>query len=100
MPSAQLITVDDLVSFSADHPHRDLMHRWTEGEDGPVRPADWVDPEADEVPPWTMTMEADEGRSDHQGEKDDLIRIAREAGVPDENITIYDRAASTYLPLA
>jgi hypothetical protein len=94
---AKLTSMEDLLWFHEDDP-RDLP--FTEGEDGSVRPAGWVDPEAREVPPWTMYLETDAGRFNHGGEKEDLIRIAREAGVPDENIVIYDRAVCGYKPLA
>ena len=94
-PYAQLMTMDDFLSFSLqpDGP-------WSEGEDGPVRPAHWVDPEADEPPPWTMTLVPDADNAfHHQGEKDELIQIAREAGVADENVKVFDRAARGYVPL-
>ena len=99
-PNAQLMSMEDLIAESNDHPHRHLAHTIQDGDD-PPRPAEpWlVEPEGD-LPPWTMIMETDRGHTDHQGEKDDLLRIAREAGVADENIRIYDGTADTWVHLA
>src|SRR6476661_2893289 len=94
-PYAHLMTMEDRLSFSEkpDGP-------WCEGEDGPVRPAKWVHPDAVEPPPWITMMETDAGHAFQQGEKEDLIRIAREAGVADADIGIYVRATRGYVALA
>ena len=92
-PHAQLISMEDRLSFSEkpDGP-------WCEG-DGPERPADWVDPEAINAPPWTMTVADDINCNKYLGEKEELIQVAREAGVPDTAIRVYNRAARDYVPI-
>jgi hypothetical protein len=95
MQLAKLTSTEDLPWFS--EPPDGL---WTESEDGPVRPAGWMARDAGPVQPWTMYLEVGDSRTDDEGEKDDMIRLAREAGVTDESIVIFDRAARGYKPLA
>ena len=98
--NAQLMSMEDVIAESNDHPHRHLATTIVDG-DKPPRPAEpWLEEPEGDVPPWTMTMETAQGHSDHVGEKEDLLRIAREAGVPDENIRIYDGAADVWVFLA
>jgi len=97
MPAyAQLISMKDRLSFSEGPDRPDGP--WCEG-DGPVHPAGWVDPEAVEAPPWHLAMGDDTNFEIIMGEKDELIQIARDAGVPDTAIRVYDRAARDYVPI-
>lgn len=98
--NAQLMSMEDLIAESYEHPHRHLATAVSEG-DGPSRPSEpWLEEPEGDVPPWNMSMETDDGHFHHQGEKEDLLRIAHEAGVPDENIRIYDGATETWVFLA
>jgi hypothetical protein len=98
--NAQLMSMADVIAEANEHPHRHLATSIADG-DKPLRPAEpWLEEPEGDVPPWTMTMYTDEGHSDHVGEKEDLLRIAREAGVPDENIRTYDGATETWVFLA
>ncbi|MGY2703317.1 hypothetical protein [Nocardioides sp. HB32] len=94
--TAQLMSMEDLIAESNEHPHRHLATTIVEG-DGPTRPAEpWLEEREGDVPPWTMKMQTDDGHTDHEGEKEDLLRIAHEAGVTDEHILIYDGATNTW----
>lgn len=98
--TAQLMSMEDLIAESNDHPHRHLAVAIADGDDL-IRPAEpWLLEREGDVPPWTMKMQTDDGYTDHEGEKEDLLQIAHEAGVPDENIRVYDGATNTWVFLA